>query len=320
MKYAMGVPGRRGLCGVAIALLLGLGGCEVAKTPAPIPANAREATPAFWRVEGASGGELFLLGSIHVGPREGWILPEDVLAHFDRSSTLIVEVDMREDSPEAQDDAVMRHALLAPGESVKNHLSPETYAALEAHITGQGRNMANIHPWKPWMIATMLLLEELQRLGYPTEAGVDLDLMERAGDDIPVVGIETAEEQLSLLGGLTPENQELMLKDILGQMSGIEAHFEALMNAWRTGDAEALEALLFEELARTPELAPFYEAVIYGRNATMCERFEKRIEAGQSLFGVVGAAHLVGDRGVPACLAGRGHRVERIASPAAQAD
>jgi len=316
MPKAAGCSGWRAL-GLAVvsASFLALG-CEDPTPPAPRPTNPRAATPTFWRVEGAAGGELYLLGSIHVGPREGWILPGEVLAHFDRANTLFVEVDMRADSPEAQDDAVMRHALLPPGESIEDHISRETYEALAAHVTGQGRSMANIHPWKPWMVATMLLLEELQRLGYPTEAGVDLDLMNRAGKDKVVVGIETSEEQLSLLGGLSSENQELMLKDVLLQMQGLESHFEELMYAWRAGDTEALEALLFAELQRTPELAPFYEAVIYGRNQTMCERLEKQIPKQRPGFAVVGAAHLVGDRGIPACLSAKGHRVERVTAPA----
>ncbi|MDP6979377.1 MAG: TraB/GumN family protein [Myxococcota bacterium] len=278
------------------------------------PPVATDVRPAFWQIDGASGGRLFLLGSIHVGPVGGWKLPAEALALFDGSDALLVEADMREGSPAEQDDAVLRHALLPPGESVENHLSAETYASLEQLITANGKSMANIHPWKPWMIATMLLLEELQRLGYPTEAGLDLDLMERAGDTKPVIGIETAEEQLRLLGGLSAENQELMLKDMLLQMSGIEAHFDALKDAWREGDTAALEKLLFEELERTPELAPFYEAVIYGRNETMCERLDAHFAADQTLFGVVGAAHLVGPRGIPTCLAEKGHSVERVSN------
>ncbi len=313
----------RPVSALAVLAIVWLTACEPPAPPrqgdAPVIGEAggpspNDADPAFWQIEGSSGGRLFLLGSIHVGPVEGWKLPANVLTRFDSADALLVEVDMREGSPTEQDDAVLQHALLPPGQSVKKHLSAETYAVLEEHITASGRSMVNIHPWKPWMIATMLLLEELQRLGYPTEAGVDLDLMTRAGEAKPIIGIETSEEQLRLLGGLSPENQELMLKDMLLQMSRIEAHFAALRDAWREGDTAALETLLFEELERTPELAPFYEAVIYGRNTTMCERLDQRIAADKTLFAVVGAAHLVGPRGVPACLAAKGHQVERVSS------
>lgn len=285
--------------------------CERPPEPVEIAAADRESQPASWQVEGPFGGELFLLGSIHVGPKEGWTLPPEAMARFEAADALLVEVDMRGGNPEEQDAAVMRHAFLPPGESVKDHLSPDTYARLERYITRQGRNMVNVHPWKPWMLATMVLLEELQRLGYPTEAGVDLDLMQRAGESKAVIGLETTEEQLRLLGGLSRENQELMLKDTLLQLDDIEAHFLALKEAWRTGDVDALEALLFAELKRNPELTPFYEAVIFERNETMCERMARRIEPETKLFAVVGAAHLVGERGIPACLEARGNRVER---------
>ncbi|MCP4039284.1 MAG: TraB/GumN family protein [bacterium] len=291
------------------AVLAALGGCEIASEPVM---GEREAQPIFWQIDGAEGGRLYLLGSIHVGPQTGWILPSEIIERFEASDALVVEVDMREGSPERQDDAVLRHGLLPPTQSVENHISAETYAMLERHATASGRSMANIHPWKPWMIATMILMEELHRLGYPTEAGVDLDLMARTAPEQRVVGLETAEEQLSLLGGMSPENQELMLKDILLQARNIETHFEELKEAWRNGDEERLEHVLFRELQRTPELAPFYEQVIYGRNASMCERLEKLMVAGETLFGVVGAYHLVGERGIPACLERRGFEVSRL--------
>lgn len=52
--------------------------------------------------------------------------------------------------------------------------------------------------------------------------------------------------------------------------------------------------------------------MIFGRNATLCERFEKLLAGGESLFGVIGAYHLVGERGIPACLAARGFVVTRL--------
>jgi hypothetical protein len=163
------------------------------------------------------------------------------------------------------------------------------------------------------MVATMLLTLETERLGYPAQAGLDLDMMARVTDEQRIVGLETMAEQLSLLGDMAPSNQELMLKDMLLQAEDIETYFNELKEAWRTGDEAKLEAVLFRELERTPELAPFYDRVIYGRNETMCDRLQKLLEGGEeTLFGVVGAYHLVGARGIPACLAQRGFRVTRL--------
>ncbi|MBW1883715.1 MAG: TraB/GumN family protein [Deltaproteobacteria bacterium] len=280
------------------------------------------AEPILWQVDVTTeddgqkkAGRLYLLGSIHVGPRGGWKLPAATLARFEASDALVVEVDMRAGSPEEQDDAVLRYGLLPGGESLKNHISPELYKELERYVAKIGRSMININPWKPWMVATMLLGFETERLGYPTEAGLDLDLMARVSKTQRIIGLETMAEQLSLLGDMAPEEQELMLKDMLLQAADIENYFNALKEAWRTGDEAKLEKILFSELEAAPELAPFYERVIFARNQTMCERLQKLLESGEeTLFGVVGAYHLVGTRGIPACLSGRGFQVTRLSA------
>lgn len=313
---------------LAATFAMALSGCE-ATTSVETTASASEdgqnsAHPIFWQVDskatpaGEAGSRLYLLGSIHVGPKEGWQLPASTLAHFEQASALVVEVDMSEGTDEQQDNAVLGYGLLPPGESVKNHISKDVYESLEKYIENSGRSMVNINQWRAWMVATMLLSFEVQRLGYPTEAGLDLELMARVSSAQRIIGLETMSEQLALLGGMSPDNQELMLKDMLLQTDDIEAYFNELKEAWRNGDEAGLTTVLFRELEATPELAPFYEKVIYGRNETMCARLDTLMQNGETLFGVVGAYHLVGPRGIPACLSARGYEVKRLDRAAAE--
>ena len=285
----------------------------------PTESTTELANPIFWQIDGVSGdGEpngqrLYLLGSIHVGPKGGWTLPDSVMKRFEASKTLVVEIDMRDDAnPEDQNKLILSHGLLPPGESLENHVSATTYAMLERHTEKSGQSLADLNPWRAWMISTMLMVAELQRLGYPTETGVDVDLMSRVSARQDIVGLETMDEQLSLLSGMTSEHQELMLKDMLLQVDDIELYFDELKEAWRTGDEAGLQDLLFRELAKTPELAPFYERVIYARNETMCEKLATLLARGDTLFGVVGAYHVTGPRGIPACLKKRGFRTTRV--------
>ena len=280
--------------------------------------NSRRAKPILWQVDlsphhsGEKAGRLYLLGSIHVGPPDGWQLCPEVMDLFDRADALVVEVDLRGPGAERQDEAVMRYGLLPAGESLKNHLSSETYSQLGAHLEQTKRSLANVNAWRAWMVATMLVSREIERLGYPTDAGLDVDLMRRAGNTKQVLGLETSEEQLSMLGGMSDAHQELMLKDTLNQMPEIATYFEALKSAWQRGDESALTAILFEELESNPELAPFYERVIFDRNKTMGARLRTLTPPGNTYFVVVGANHLVGDRGIPAQFSRLGYTVTRL--------
>lgn len=283
--------------------------------------NAERAKPIFWQIDAPTrdgqpkAGRLYLLGSIHVGPVGGWQLPRGILDRFDAATALIVEVDMRGGSAEKQDGLVRQRAMLPDGRSLKHFISPRLYRTLARHLRKTNRNLANINIWRPWMVATMLLTFELERLGYPTEAGLDLDMMARVGPHQRVIALETMEEQLNSLSSMSRSNQELMLRDMLLQMDDVEKYFEEMKEAWRLGDAAKLQEVLFRELEATPELAPFYEHLIYDRNESMCKRLEEHLAGGETLFGVVGAYHLVGSRGIPACLAKRGFTVKRLPEP-----
>jgi uncharacterized protein YbaP (TraB family) len=303
----------------ALAIFAACSSDSAAKTP-----MQRTAKPIFWQIDAPevdgqpAPGRLYLLGSIHVGPKGGWELPASVVARFEASKALIVEVDMRSGkTPEEQDNAVLAHGLLPPGESLANHISAPTYAMLERYAEKSNRSLFDINPWQAWMVATMLLTFELERLGYPSEAALDVNLMARVTSRQPIIGLETIEEQLSLLSGMSPAHQELMLKDTLLQIDDIENYFDELKEGWRTGDEDRLESVLFRELEKTPELAPFYERVIYSRTTTMCDGFEKQLESGETLFGVVDVYHIVGARGVPACLAARGYTTVRLSASGA---
>jgi len=312
--FPAGVAPGQAIAALLIAILFG---CEEA-TAAPSVPNTT-AHPIFWQVDapGIAGqtkaARLYLLGSIHVGPKGGWQLPASIIERFEASEALIVEVDMSDRSgAESQENLVLAHGLLPAGESIKNHVSEATYAALTSYADKRGRSLANLNSSQAWMIATLLLTVELERLGYPSEGGVDLDMIARAGEDQSVVGLETMEEQLSMLSSMSKETQELMLKDMLLQVDEIEAYFEELKEAWRTGDEARLEAVLFDELEQTPKLAPFYEHAIYGRNETMCKSFREHLAKGGTRFGVVGTYHITGERGIPACLKRHGYKVKRL--------
>ena len=71
---------------------------------------------------------------------------------------------------------------------------------------------------------------------------------------------------------------------------------------------------MFRPLEDSPEFEVFYELVFFRRNEQMAIGLENLGRDGRSRFVVIGAGHLLGDRSVPARLAQRGYRIERIRS------
>ena len=85
-----------------------------------------------------------------------------------------------------------------------------------------------------------------------------------------------------------------------------------LFEAWERGDEARLEELLFRPLTEEPEFASLYERLFFERNRKMSEKLGELASDGRTRFVVLGAGHMLGDRGIPALLAGRGFEVEPL--------
>ena len=87
-----------------------------------------------------------------------------------------------------------------------------------------------------------------------------------------------------------------------------------MISAWRRGDDTALEGIVFRQIDQ-PEFAPFYESILFGRNQQMAEQIAELAKDGKTRLVVVGVAHMLGDRGIPALLLRRGFQVEKLGAP-----
>jgi uncharacterized protein YbaP (TraB family) len=308
---------------VAAALLLALG-CAAAPPAVPLAAPTAAPTaepgpgPLLWLARPADGqpGALYLLGSVHVSSEEPRLGPA-VEAAYLRSDELVVEIDLT--AVDARESALLlaRLGILPPGEILPQKLSVETWRLLRAYAKANDMPEVYLERFEPWVVASLIAVVELQKAGFRSEGGVDRRFLERAAGRKPIVGLETAESQLRMLDELDPSLQDLMIKDMLVRSDRVGEEATALIASWQQGDEAAVTETLFSPLDEYPELAGFYEAVYFDRNEEMTARLVELARDGRTRFVVLGAGHMVGDRGIPALLARRGFRVERVGGPGA---
>ena len=67
----------------------------------PSGAQRKPVRGLFWKAS-SSGNTIYLLGSVHLGTKEMYPLPDYIEKAFQRSSVLIVEVDLNKMSQEDQ--------------------------------------------------------------------------------------------------------------------------------------------------------------------------------------------------------------------------
>ena len=284
-------------------------------TRQPEVLELRADSALFFEVEGRrpSEGAIFLLGSIHVG-RHQLALGPVIERAYARSELVVLEIDLSAVDPVETLDWMQRYGALAPLQELRELLSPETYAELARWAERRQFPLAALDRLEPWCVWMVVMETEVRIRGFEAAKGVDMYFAGRVGDR-PVAGLETLEEQLAVLDSLPLDVQEALLRDTLDAGDTMESTLGILERIVNHGDPDAIALAFFEELDQRPELGPFFDSMIFERNRTMSERLEAAAADGRTRFVVVGALHLVGERGIPTLLAQRGFRVHRRRTP-----
>ncbi len=257
----------------------------------------------FWRVDSESTS-VYLFGSIHVGTPELYPLHELIERTFHESDKLAVEADIRPATQMAALPFYVAATMLPADTSLRNELPDDIRALLDDYIRDAAPMYGlAIDRMRPWAAAMMVTMTEIQNAGFKPEWGVDLYFLnqaEKAGKEI--IELESVEQQLALFSELSPEVQQYMLKSILQDRSEIAEYAQAMIQSWKTGDAETLHHEFMRQYADYEELAPLKKAMLTDRDAKMTETIQTFLEGQDTVFIVVGAAHLIGEEGIIARL------------------
>ena len=90
---------------------------------------------------------------------------------FSAAKKLVIEVDIRNST--AMREAIMRHGIYPAGQTINQHLSADASAQLRQALRRYDTSFESISRMKPWMVANLLLVQEMARQGFPTEQGIE---------------------------------------------------------------------------------------------------------------------------------------------------
>ncbi len=256
----------------------------------------------------------YLFGTVHVGTTAFYPLAPEVRRALADAGQLVVELDTRASDAFAR--AVDRHGSYRGGDSVRQHLSSDTLARLTAALHAQGISVSSVAHLKPWLLANLLMGLELERHGYRRSQGVESVLLTSAQrQGTAVAELESADYQLALFDTLGHADGERYLREALLALSDGSSlrRARAVMTAWSSGDAAALDALIADATDGDSVMAAFTRSTLLGRrNPEMAARIEQIMQHGHTTFVGVGLLHLLGANGLPQLLSRRGYQVERM--------
>lgn len=297
---------------------------QAATKPTSAPAKASAATSGakaaaptalLWEVQGPpndkelAGKRLWLFGTMHVGKPEFYPLPAAVEKAFAETDVLAVEADITDQAAIQSAAALM---LLTPPDTLETKLPAPVVERLKKQLGRLGVPFDAVKPMKPFILAGLLAVSEYSRQGFDQQQGVDGHLIARAiARKLPIVELEGVAQQMKLMAGMSDADQQAFLENGLTSLESGQAtaQMNALVAAWRTGDAAGLEKAALEATKGQIRSAELEELLIHSRNGPMQSRAEIMLASDKTHFVAVGALHLVGKRGIVEGLRAKGYVV-----------
>lgn len=310
---------RLALAGV---LAIPLAGAVLAQTAPACPPAAQPPTPEqlrsgirhardhgfLWRIS-KGGRSSWLYGTLHVARFE-WSFPgPTVSSALQASDTIALEID-------ALDPEVQRRMAQALGAQPHPALPPALQRRLERAAQAECVPAQALAALAPEMQVATLTTLLGRRDGLDAAYGIDVVLAGWGREaKRRVVSLETPELQLKALQSASPAEAVDSVENALDQLESGRALPQLLRMArvWADGDWPALSAYeswcdCIKTAADRAEMARMLD----DRNVGLADGIDALHEHGQRVFAAVGSLHMIGPAGLPALLARRGYRVERI--------
>jgi len=278
----------------------------VSKLPVPKPV---EAHPAMWTVHGPKA-TAYLLGSIHVLPPNVKWHTSAINTALKRADIFVFEIPMDEQKQKADIEAfVKENGLLPQGMALPSLLIGEVRKDYTHVVALTDVQPELLTPMRPWLAALTLQAGLAGKQHLSPASGVDRTIYDSVSKrpGVQFRAFETLDGQLRLL---MPQDQALEVQEFdasLKEMLNEKAQIKDLLAAWEHGDVRKLHALMAAGFKGNPKAE---KAMITDRNARFATQLKTMLAEDHTFFITVGAAHLVGPKGVPALLRREGYKVD----------
>ena len=262
-----------------------------------------------WAIHG-DHNTVYLAGSVHLLKATDSSLPPAFDRAYGGSKALVMELDVSKVDPMQAAGWMMEHGMLKEGTTLRATIGEDRYRRVSAEAERLGVPMEAADMLEPWALGLQLLEMQYMQLGFDPQQGVEQQLQHRAQTDgKPISGLETMDEQLGVLQGMSYPDQARFLDMVVTEMRDVDKETQSVVSAWRGGDAAKLAALLSDEYKSFPAL---YRLLVTDRNKRWVPQIEKLLHGNQDCFVVVGALHLVGEGGLLDLMRRDGYKAEAV--------
>ncbi len=253
---------------------------------------------------------VYLVGSVHLGDQSMYPLPQEVETAFAAAMVLTVEINVKNVDQSQAVTLVQKYGLYGPDDNLTKHISAETAAALLEFCTKHNLPRAGMEQLKPWIVAITLAAASWQEAGADQSLGVDIHFINESKPPQRIDELESVEFQLRLFASATEDEQQALLSSALKQGDKSKDMVQRIQAAYSAGDPDALQKIMEEESDMGSK--SLTKKLLDDRNVTMAAKVDEYLKGKDPVFVVVGAAHIVGDKGIAKLLRDKGYKVEQV--------
>ncbi|MGB0155113.1 MAG: TraB/GumN family protein [Verrucomicrobiales bacterium] len=281
-------------------LILSLLAANLAVAPAVHAGKA-----AIWKLSD-DDSTVYLAGSVHLLREKDMPYPKAYDTVYKDSEELVFEIDMKEMNAPGAAMKMRQLGTLPAGESLGDHLSQETLTALDGYLKTNNLPAGMFNQFTPGMVYLTLGSMEALRQGARPDLGIETQFHQKAEKDgKPGSGLETTAYQMSRFNELDVETLNDLIKETIEASDETEETLDSIIKAWKSGDAQGLQKLVHDEMAKTPAVL---EVLLIERNQNWIPVIEEKLAGDKNVMFIVGAAHLVGEGSVVQLLEDKGHK------------
>lgn len=284
--------------------------------------DTTEIDPPLWKVTDTnSGNSIYLLGTIHILPKDVSEYPSELMDIYNNCDSIAVEYDVTALTTDAKAQIEFLNSMTYnDGSTIKDHISEDSYNKAKKYFNSIGvySEMLDQYTTGYWLnqLSTIMIF----RLENIELSGTDTYFISKAQKDgKEIINIEELSMQTEALNAYTDDYADYNISEMIDDMDDIEDYAESygeLYNMWAKGNGD-IPIDMDVDLDELPDdLKDDHEAyvkiVLDDRNQYMAEKASEYISEGKNCLFMVGAAHYSGDNGVDDILEGMGYTVEKI--------
>ena len=259
----------------------------------------------LWKISGNGlSSHSYLFGTLHATCNTK--LKPRVLDALNKTKQLALEIDLSDTSMQVK---MMQMMYIKDGKAVMDFVNEEDKQVLYSFLSENIKtiNYEMLKRLKPFILQSMLVPTMLD---CSLPQAYDMLLLHQAQlKKLPIIGLETIEDQMAIFDAIPIEEQITDLIKMAKDTNKLyERQFDELVKAYEDENLKELE----KSFAKDKSLMSNYNfEILDNRNENWIPIIEKMCQDKPSFIGF-GALHLIGEKGVIQLLRTKGYSVEAV--------